>query len=61
MPIYDLTKAAWAERRRRVVTPKRFMTRLERGAIDAQTMDKLIGRLEAKDLIAAATARGILR
>lgn len=58
--LHELTKAAWSERRRRIVTSKGFALRLESGEIDSAMFEKMLGRLRVKDLIDAAHKRCML-
>lgn len=58
--LHELTKAAWSERRRRVVTSKGFSFRLQSGEVDTTSFEKMLGRLRTKDLVDAAQKRCML-
>lgn len=55
--LHELTKAAWSERRRRIVSSRKFSQRLEAGDMDTASFEKMIGRLRVKNVLDAAHKR----
>lgn len=58
--LFELTKAAWARRRRRVVASDEFERRMRDGAVDGAYMQQALGSLQPADLFGAADERRLL-
>lgn len=59
--VADLVRAAWAERRRKVVTSKKFKEMLQQDKVDKHKMTRLIGNLRIDDLFSAAQSRNLVK